>query len=93
MVAGAGPEATIVTIDLPGGFLFIDADHTKAGVRSDYQMYSPLVQKSDIVLLHDMSIIRRAYGVRKLRSEISPQYEHREFTGQPIPNRLGLPYR
>ena len=139
----AHPEATIVTIDLPGGdfgggssalrlplyrrfplpkqklylirgdshqkatleltqqylgnqpvdFLFIDADHTEAGVRSDYQMYAPLVRKGGIVLFHDIAITRPEYGVRKLWGEISPQHEHREFVGQPIPYGLGLLYR
>jgi predicted O-methyltransferase YrrM len=138
----AHPEATIVTIDLPGGdfgggssqlrlplfrrfrlpkqklyliradshkpetlaltrqylegheadFLFIDADHTEAGVRSDYQMYSPLVKKGGIILFHDIAINNPEYGVKKLWSELAPQFEHREFLGKPTPWGLGLLY-
>jgi predicted O-methyltransferase YrrM len=138
----AHPEATIITIDLPGGdfgggssylrvplfrrfrlpkqklyliradshqpetlaltrqylegheadFLFIDADHTEAGVRSDYKMYSPLVKKGGIVLFHDIAINKPDYGVRKLWYELAQQYEHREFLGEPTPWGLGLLY-
>ena len=116
----ADPNATIVTIDLPGGefgggssylrvplfrrlplptqtlhlirgdshqqatveltksylggnladFLFIDADHTEAGVRADYSMYSPLVRKGGMIGFHDIAITRPEYGVRKLWGEL-----------------------
>lgn len=35
-------------------FLFIDGDHTEAGVRSDYNMYSPLVRSGGIIAFHDI---------------------------------------
>jgi predicted O-methyltransferase YrrM len=35
-------------------FLFIDGDHTEAGVRSDYNMYSPLVRPGGIIAFHDI---------------------------------------
>jgi predicted O-methyltransferase YrrM len=139
----AHPEATIVTIDLPGGdfgggssylrvplfrrfrlpkqklflirgdshqpktleltrqyleghavdFLFIDADHTEAGVRSDYKMYSPLVKEGGMILFHDIAINNPEYGVKKLWAELAEQYEHREFLGRPTPWGLGLLYR
>jgi predicted O-methyltransferase YrrM len=138
----AHPEATIVTIDLPGGdfgggssplrvplfrrfrlpkqklylvradshqpetleltrkylegnsadFLFIDADHTEAGVRSDYKMYSPLVKKGGIILFHDIAINNPEYGVKKLWAELAPQHKHHEFLGKPTPWGLGLLY-
>jgi predicted O-methyltransferase YrrM len=34
--------------------LFIDADHTYEGVRSDYEMYAPLVKSGGIVAFHDI---------------------------------------
>lgn len=37
----------------PYDFLFIDGDHTREGVRLDYEMYSPLVRKGGIVAFHD----------------------------------------
>ena len=139
----AHPEATIVTIDLPGGdfgggssylrvplfrriclptqklhliradshnpetleltrrhleghdadFLFIDADHTEKGVRSDYQMYSPLVKRGGIILFHDIAIDNPEYGVKRLWNELVRKHEHREFLGKPTPWGLGLLYR
>lgn len=35
-------------------FLFIDGDHTEAGVRSDYEMYRHLVRKGGIIGFHDI---------------------------------------
>lgn len=35
-------------------FLFIDGDHTKDGVKSDYEMYSPLVRSGGIIAFHDI---------------------------------------
>ena len=35
-------------------FLFIDGDHTEEGVRSDYNMYSPLVRPGGIIAFHDI---------------------------------------
>ena len=35
-------------------FLFIDGDHTEAGVKSDYNMYSHLVRPGGIIAFHDI---------------------------------------
>lgn len=35
-------------------FLLIDGDHTLNGVRSDHEMYSPLVRKGGIIAFHDI---------------------------------------
>ncbi|MGD2054574.1 MAG: class I SAM-dependent methyltransferase [Gammaproteobacteria bacterium] len=35
-------------------FLFIDGDHTEAGVRLDYKMYSSLVRPGGIIAFHDI---------------------------------------
>ncbi len=138
----ADPEATLVTIDLPGGefgggssylriplfrrlplpgqtlhiirgdshdprtaeltktylrgnpadFLFIDADHTESGVRSDYGMYSPLVRKGGVIAFHDIAITRPEYGVRKLWSELRTRHETREMIGEPLAYGIGLLY-
>jgi predicted O-methyltransferase YrrM len=34
--------------------LFIDGDHTYKGVKQDYEMYSPLVAKGGLIVLHDI---------------------------------------
>ncbi len=35
-------------------YLFIDADHTYEGVRSDFEMYNPLVRKGGLIAFHDI---------------------------------------
>ena len=35
-------------------FLFIDGDHTYEGVKSDFEMYSPLVRSGGLIALHDI---------------------------------------
>ena len=40
--------------DRPVDVLFIDGDHTYAGIRSDYEMYGPLVRDGGIVAFHDI---------------------------------------
>jgi predicted O-methyltransferase YrrM len=35
-------------------FLFIDGDHTYEGVKTDFDMYSPLVRKGGIIAFHDI---------------------------------------
>ena len=52
-------EGTLVALkDLLGGelvdLLFIDGDHTYAGVRRDFEMYSPLVADQGMVAFHDI---------------------------------------
>lgn len=48
----------------PYDFLFIDGDHEAAGVRMDWDMYSPLVRKGGMVAFHD-------YGVPDVREAIN----------------------
>jgi predicted O-methyltransferase YrrM len=40
----------------PVDFLFIDGDHTYAGVKQDFEMYSPLVRKGGLVAFHDICV-------------------------------------
>jgi predicted O-methyltransferase YrrM len=138
----ADPQATIVSIDLPGGdfgggssylrvplfrklprsgqtlhiirgnsqtqetvnltksylkgnaadFLFIDADHTATGVRTDYQLYSPLVRKGGIIAFHDIAITNPEYGVRALWQELKAAHCTRDILGTPRPFGIGLLY-
>lgn len=38
----------------PVDFLFIDGDHSYKGVRTDFELYSPLVRPGGIVAMHDI---------------------------------------
>jgi cephalosporin hydroxylase len=53
-------------------FLFIDGDHSYAGVRADYEDYAPFVKKGGVIAFHD--IVKRDYDhsieVWKLWQEI-----------------------
>jgi cephalosporin hydroxylase len=39
---------------LPLDLLFIDGDHSYAGVKQDFDMYSPLVRPGGVIALHDV---------------------------------------
>lgn len=133
----AHPEATVVSIDLPGGnhgggypswkrsmyrsfaredqqihllrgdshssrqqlhlehvlggrpidFLFIDGDHTYAGVRADFDTYAPLVRPGGLIAIHDICTHdpEARAGVDRLWRELCATYETEELiedTGQ-----------
>lgn len=45
-------------------FLFIDGDHSLAGVASDFRMYSPLVRQGGIIAFHDIvPDFKTRYGI------------------------------
>jgi predicted O-methyltransferase YrrM len=127
----ASPDATIISIDLPGGrfgggygtlrkwiyqrfarerqrlhlfqgdshasemlnrvkevlggqpldYLFIDGDHTYDGVRSDFEMYGPLVRSGGVIALHDIAEHPPETGceVSRFWCEIKHRYRHREI--------------
>ncbi|MCP4414165.1 MAG: class I SAM-dependent methyltransferase [Gammaproteobacteria bacterium] len=54
-------------------FLFIDGDHTYNGVKSDFEMYSKLVNKNGFITFHD---IVYAEGVSRFWNEIKNEYEN-----------------
>jgi cephalosporin hydroxylase len=53
------PDTAKQVQQLVGGrsvdFLFIDGDHTYAGVKQDFDLYSPLVAKNGLIALHDIA--------------------------------------
>jgi predicted O-methyltransferase YrrM len=49
------PGAHLWAIELkPFDFLFLDGDHTEAGVRRDLELYAPLVAPGGLIALHDV---------------------------------------
>jgi len=139
----AHPEATIVTVDLPGGpfgggysllrvplfrriilpgqklhilrgdshetstlervkaclggnaadFLFIDGDHSDAGVRADYRLYGPLVRPGGLIAFHDIGV-RHMPGcdVYQLWAEIRGSSRSREILVSQYSYGIGLLY-
>jgi predicted O-methyltransferase YrrM len=65
----------------PLDFLFIDGDHSAAGVARDYEMYGPLVRPGGIIAIHDVvpGAVEKVGGVpsfwRKLKSTTSAEVE------------------
>lgn len=62
-------------------YLFIDADHTYAGVQRDFEMYSPLVRSGGIVAFHDIVTYRdeTKCHVKQFWDEIKGRYKHFEI--------------
>ncbi|MDQ3804772.1 MAG: class I SAM-dependent methyltransferase [Acidobacteriota bacterium] len=61
-------------------FLFIDGDHSRAGVARDFELYSPLVRPGGVIALHDIVPVREgdtnhhAGGVPEFWRELSDRY-------------------
>jgi predicted O-methyltransferase YrrM len=70
--------------DILGGreidFLFIDGDHTYKGVKTDFEMYAPLVRGGGIVAFHDITPgrLERVGGVPQFWNEIKGYYWDKE---------------
>jgi predicted SAM-dependent methyltransferase/cephalosporin hydroxylase len=61
--------------------LFIDGDHTYQGVKSDFEMYSPLVKKGGMIVFHDILFHDKVplCQVEKFWTEIKGDYKTEEF--------------
>lgn len=74
-------------------FVFIDGDHTYEGVRSDFEMYAPLVRPGGIVGLHDT----RRHGekwagkveVGRFFREMQSRFKYAEFWNLTDPESPG----
>lgn len=62
-------------------FLMIDGDHSYDGVRSDFELYAPLVRDGGLIAFHDVIPGTRIPGVdvHRFWREIRDHYEHEEF--------------
>ena len=61
--------------------LFIDGDHTYHGVKKDFEMYEPLVEKDGIIIFHDICKHMTApeCQVEQFWKEIKDKYENVEI--------------
>lgn len=81
-------------------FLFIDGDHSYAGVKADFELYSPLVRSGGLVALHDIvSDHRTRYGretgcyageVHQYWAELKQRYRCEEFIDDPDQDGFGI---
>jgi predicted O-methyltransferase YrrM len=62
-------------------FLFIDGDHTYEGVKKDFEMYSPLVEKGGAIIFHDILFVPEGDvgGVLKFWNEIKNYFHCKEL--------------
>lgn len=69
----------------PVDFLFIDGAHDYAGVKADYEKYSPLVRPSGIIALHDIAEHDPAQNchVKEFWDELKLVSEYAEIRGEP----------
>jgi predicted O-methyltransferase YrrM len=73
-------------------FLFIDGDHTYKGVRSDFEMYSPLVRKGGMIAFHDIAKHppHLECDVDRFWNEIKQDYRHCEVVKDPLQGWAGI---
>jgi cephalosporin hydroxylase len=67
-------------------FLYIDADHSYEGVKSDFEYYSSLVSKGGLIGLHDIN--HPGTGVPQLWEEVKQKYNTEEFGDSVVKNGL-----
>lgn len=58
--------------------LFIDADHSYAGIKNDFNRFSPLVKKGGLIAFHDINP-DRGNGVPNFWENLKENFEYREF--------------
>jgi cephalosporin hydroxylase len=59
-------------------FLFIDGDHRYEAIKSDYEMYSPLVRSGGIIGFHDIGEHEEGGG-RRFWMEIRDKFNYKEI--------------
>src|SRR5215471_2594710 len=80
-----------VTDCLPAGtldLLFIDGNHTYPAVKSDFELYSPLVRPGGMIAFHDIIAHVDGCKVPQLWAEVKVRYRHAEIV-EDANNRWG----
>lgn len=70
-------------------FLFIDGDHSYAGVKADFEMYAPLVRRGGLIAFHDIlpdhsvqhgyQTVSHSGEVYRFWRELKADYAHEEY--------------
>lgn len=77
----------------PIDFLYLDGDHSYAGVSADFETYEPLVADDGLIAFHDVET--GGTGVPRLWSELEREYDRRTIVGadRDGPGATGLIYK
>ncbi|MGB5295671.1 MAG: class I SAM-dependent methyltransferase, partial [Thermoanaerobaculia bacterium] len=76
----------------PIDFLYIDGDHRYEGVRTDFEMYSPLVRPGGVIAFHDIATRDSGYGTGRLWAELRDLYRSEEWVASSSTKGNGLLY-
>lgn len=73
-------------------FLFIDGDHSYAGVKRDFEMYSPLVRPDGVIAFHDIVAHppEAQCHVKEFWDEVKLRYRYREIIDAPRQEWAGI---
>jgi predicted O-methyltransferase YrrM len=76
----------------PLDFLFIDGDHSYAGVKQDFERYGPLVRSGGIIAFHDIvpGPAEAGIDVARFWQEVKTTHQHREFIADPKQKNMGI---
>jgi len=76
----------------PLDYLFIDGDHSYEGVKSDFEMYGPLVKKGGLIAFHDIveGKPEAVGGVPQFWRELWSSCHHEEFIKDPLQGGWGI---
>jgi cephalosporin hydroxylase len=71
----------------PVDLLWIDGDHSAAGVRQDFEMYGALVRRGGAIAFHDVHASEHwpSFGSPAFWQEIKGRYRADEFVAEPRP--------
>jgi len=70
--------------------LFVDGDHSYAGVRADFEMYAPFVRFGGVVAFHDIAVQPMPSEVARFWNEIKPHYRHKEILHSTAKDAMGI---
>jgi len=76
-------EARRLLAGRPLDFLFLDGDHTFAGITQDWEMYSPLVRPGGLIAFHDIAGFYADTQVKQFWDTIKLSHSHREYIAAP----------
>jgi cephalosporin hydroxylase len=74
----------------PVDFLYIDGDHTFAGVSQDFEMYAPLVRRGGQIAFHDIVTRTQNCGVTELWAELKGRFRHEEYVAPNSNKGIGV---